>query len=151
MFKSCRTCNMFNNTHILSSEHRIAIVTMCFSWDLFLLNNLWKGKLWSSSKDPVTPNGDATAFVCRVWQTCQRAVGTPRNTCKISNSPFLACTQRPHSVPTASTRRSHSVFIASMTLLRRASICCSVFTAGSRGAHNVITVRTRRAHDYHRV
>jgi len=50
-----------------------------------------------------------------VLKPCQRAVESPRNTPKISNLSVIACTQRPHSVPTASTQRIHSVFTASMT------------------------------------
>jgi len=46
-----------------------------------------------------------------------------------------ACTQRPHSVPIASTRRSQSVLTAFMTLLWCARTCCSVLTARAHGAH----------------
>jgi len=70
-----------------------------------------------------------------VLKICQRAVGSPQNTSKISNLPVIACTQRPHIVPTVFTRRSHSVYIASMALLR----CCSVFKAHSQRAHSVLT------------
>jgi len=78
---------------------------------------------------------------------CQRAVGPPRNTHKISNLPVIVCTQRPISVPIASAQRSHSVFIASLTLLRRASSCCSVFTA----RHGALTAHTQRSHGDHSV
>ena len=84
-----------------------------------------------------------------VLKPCQRAVRSPRNTRRISNLSVIACTQRPHSVPTASTRRSHSVFTASVTFSQRASSCCSVFTARTRRAHSVFTARTQRPHgDY---
>jgi len=53
--------------------------------------------------------------------------------------PVIACTQRPHSVPTTSMRCSHSVFIAPMTLLRLARSCCGVFTARSRRTYSVLT------------
>jgi len=79
-----------------------------------------------------------------VLKSCQRAVGSPRNTPKISNLSVIGCTQRPHSVPTASTRRSHSVFTASMTFSQRASSCCSVFTARTWCAHSVLTALTQR-------
>jgi len=81
-----------------------------------------------------------------VLKPCQHVVGSPRDTPKISNLPVIACTQRPHSVPTASTRRSHSVFTASMTFSQLASSCCSVFTARTRRAHGAHTARSRRAH-----
>jgi len=80
-----------------------------------------------------------------VLNTCQHAVGSPRNTPKILNLPLTACTQRIYSVPSASTRRSHGVFIASMTLLRRAISCCSVFSARSRHAHSAHTALSRRS------
>jgi len=84
-----------------------------------------------------------------VLKSCQRAVGSPRNTPKISNLSVIACTQRPHSVPTASTRRSHSVFTASMTFSQSASSCCSVSTARTRRTHSVLTAHTQRPHgDY---
>ena len=76
-------------------------------------------------------------------------MGSPWNTPKISNLPVIACTQRPHSVCTASTRRSHSVFIASMAILRREGSSCSVFRARtwrSHGDHSVLwSVVVRRA------
>jgi len=81
-----------------------------------------------------------------VLKPCQHAVGSPRNAPKISNLPVIACTQSPHSVPTASTRRSHSVFTASMTFSQRASSCCSVFTARTPRAHGVHTAFSRHAH-----
>jgi len=67
---------------------------------------------------------------------------------KISNLPVIVCTgtQSPHSVPTASTQRSHSVFIASMKLLRRASSCCSVFMGCTRRSHSAHIAFSRHAH-----
>ena len=83
-----------------------------------------------------------------VLRPCQRAVGSPRDRrgihVKISNLSVIACTQRPHSVPTASTRRSHSVFTASMTFSQRASSCCSVFTARTQRSHGAHTASSRR-------
>jgi len=71
-----------------------------------------------------------------VLKPCQRALGSPRNTpIKISLS-VIACTQRPHSVPTTSTRRSHSVFTAFMAFSQRAH---GAHTAFSRRAHSVLT------------
>jgi len=94
--------------------------------------------------DDLNPLSHQTSMPQRLYSVlkpCQLAVGSPLNTPLISNLPVIACTQRPHSVPTASTRRSNSVFTASMTFLQRASSCCSVFTARPR--------RTQRPHgDY---
>jgi len=81
-----------------------------------------------------------------VLKPCQRAVVSPRNKPKISNLSVIVCTQRPHSVPTASTQRSHSVFTTSMTFSQRARSCCSVFTARTRRAHGALTAFSRRAH-----
>ena len=69
-----------------------------------------------------------------VLKTCQRAVGSPRNMHKNINLPVIACTQRPHSVPTVSTR-SHRVFTASMTLLSAQAVAaaCSRRAQGSHG------------------
>ena len=65
---------------------------------------------------------------------------------KISNLQVIACTQRPHSVPTASSRRSHSVFTARKQLLQRVY---GAHTARSRRAHSVLTAHTQRPHgDY---
>ena len=85
-----------------------------------------------------------------VLNPCQRAVGSPRNTLKnIKFVSYIACTQPPHSVPTASTQRSHNVFTASMTFSQRGSSCCSLFTARTRHAHSVVTAGTQRPHgDY---
>jgi len=65
---------------------------------------------------------------------------------KISNMSVISCTQRPHSVPSASTQRFHSVFTASMTFSQRASSCCSVFTERTRRADGAHTAFSRRAH-----
>jgi len=84
---------------------------------------------------------------CHTKQRCPShctALWGRRETClKISNLPVI---QRPHSVPTASLQRpysvhtnSYSVLIASMTLLRRASSCCTVFTASTQRSHSVHT------------
>jgi len=67
----------------------------------------------------------------------------------ISNLLGIACTQRPHNIPIASTWRSHSVFIESMTLLQRTSSCWSLFKACSRRAHGNLTARTQRSHSAH--
>jgi len=91
---------------------------------------------------PLKPLSHQTAMPQRLYsvlKTCQRAVGTPRNSLKISNLPVIACTQSPHSVPSAPTRRFHSVFVAPMTLLRHTKSCCSVFTVRSRRAFSVLT------------
>ena len=48
-----------------------------------------------------------------VLKTCQRAVGSPQNMPKISNLPVKACTQRPQSTPTASTRLMQSLYFFS--------------------------------------
>jgi len=100
----------------------------------------------------IKPLSHQTALPQRLYSVlkpCQLAVGSPRNTRRISNLSVIACTQRPHSVPTASTRRSHSVFTAFMTFSQRASSCCSVFTARTRRAHRVLTACTQRSHgDY---
>jgi len=50
-----------------------------------------------------------------VLKTCQHAVEWSRNTSKILNLPVIACAQRPQGDTTAPTRRSHGVFIVSMT------------------------------------
>jgi len=97
----------------------------------------------------VKPLSHQTALPQRLYSVlkpCQRAVGSPRNTPKISNLPVIACTQRPHSVPSASSRRCHSVFTASMTFSQRASSYCSVFTARTRRADGAHTAFSRRAH-----
>jgi len=65
---------------------------------------------------------------------------------KISNLPVIACTQRPHSVPTAISWRSHSVFTAFMTFSQLESSCCSVFTARTQRAHGAHTAFSRRTH-----
>jgi len=96
----------------------------------------------------VKPLSHQTALPQRLYSVlkpCQRAVGSPRNTPKTSNLPVVACTQRLHSVPTASTQRSHGVFTASITFSQRASSCCSVFTARTRRAHGAHTTFSRRA------
>ena len=113
----------------------------CLYWFVLILglkstkDGIWALKLKSLPHQTAMPQS-----LYSVPKPCQRAVESPRNTPKMSNLPVIACTQRPHSVPTASTRRSHSVFISSMTLLRRASSCCS------RYAHGVHTTFSRRAH-----
>jgi len=97
-------------------------------------NLLLRCNLKIKSKRYTKPLSHQTAMpqcLYSVLKTCQRAVGSLRNTPKISNF-VIACTRRPHSVHTVYTRRSHSVFIASMTLLPRTRSYCSVFTARSR-------------------
>jgi len=84
-----------------------------------------------------------------VLKPCQRAVGSPWNTPNISYLSVIACTQRHHSVPTASTRRSLSVFTASMPFSQRTRSWCSVFTARTRRAHGAHTARTQRSHGAH--
>jgi len=61
------------------------------------------------TKAPVSPNGDAAAFV-QLSENLSARCGSPWNTSKTS-LPVKACTQRPHSVHTASTRRSYGVII----------------------------------------
>jgi len=104
---------------------------------------------WLSYVKPLSHQTAMPQRLYSVLKPCQCAVGSSRNTPKMSNLSVIACTQRPHSVPTASTRRSQSVFTASMTFSRRASSCCSVFTARTRRAYSVLTARTQRPHgDY---
>jgi len=130
--------------------------------DLFLFTKLKKNRLLKLTELPgeimannsllgfsLKPLSHQTAMRQRLYSVlkpCQRAVGSPLNTPKISNLPVIACTQRPHSVPTASTLRSHSVFTASLTFSQRASSCCSVFTARTRRAYGAHTAFSRRAH-----
>ena len=76
-----------------------------------------------------------------VLKPCQRAVGSPRNTPKISNVSVIACTQRPCSVPTASLQRPHDVPTAS---LHRPWRFHSAHTTRSRRAHGVFTAHTQR-------
>jgi len=120
-------------------------------WRL-VLRHMRESELRQISQVRVKPLSHQTALPQRLYsvlKACQRAVGSPRNTPKISKFSVIACTQRPHSVPTASTRRSHSVFTASMTFSQRASSGCSVFTARTRRAYSVLTARTQRPHgDY---
>jgi len=84
-----------------------------------------------------------------VLKPSQRAVGSPRNTPKISNLSVIACTQRHHSVHTTFPQRLysvHDVFTARKQLLQRVH---SAYTARSRRAHSVLTARTQRPHgDY---
>jgi len=93
----------------------------------------------------VKPLSHQTAMPQRLYSVLkprQRAVESPRNTPKISNLSVIACTQRHHSVPTAPTRRSHSVhdvFTACKQLLQRAHSAHTTHTAFSRRAHTVLT------------
>jgi len=106
--------------------------------------------VWKAETENLKALSHQTEMPQRLYSsltTCQRAVRSPQNTPKISHLSVIACTQRPHSVPT---RRSRSVFIESMTLLRRASSCCCVFTARSRRAYNVLTARTQHAQNKRR-
>jgi len=97
---------MQNNTHLALTEQNETIALR--------------------TKAPVTPH--LTAMPQRLYivqKTCQRAVGSPRNTPK--NIKFA----------------SYGVYTASIQHLRRASSCCSVFTARpqrSHGANSVLTV-----------
>ena len=145
------TCSDFSRsrTAFAGEEARWKVLCISLRWILRLKN--WSEKNcfeWSVALAPATTNGDATAFVQRSKHlyTCQHAMGSPRNTSKIYNLPHIACTQRPYNVPSACTRHSHGVFIASMTLLRGASSCCSVlFTARSQHAHSAHTAFSRRS------
>ena len=73
-------------------------------------------------------------------KTCQRAVGSPRNTPKLSNLPVIACTQRPYSVQTTFPQRLYSV--------RDASTARKQLLQRAHGAH---TARTKRFHGNHSV
>ena len=86
---------------------------------------------WKFSKAPVTPNVHTS-----VLKLSQRAVGSPRKThmnIKFASYSMYSCTQR-----------HPSGFIASMTLIRCACSCCSVFTACSWCAHSAHTAFSRR-------
>ena len=65
-------------------------------------------------KVPVTSYRDATAFVNR--SESQRVTAIYAQTIKFANTVH---TQSPHSVPTASTRRSHSFLTTFKTLMAR--------------------------------
>ena len=105
-----------------------------------------KPRIKTSHLKPLSHQTALPQRLYSVLKPCQRAVGSPRKTPKISNLPVIACTQRPHSVPTAPTQRSHSVFTASMTFSQRASSSRSVFTARKRRAHGAHTAFSLRAH-----
>jgi len=87
-----------------------------------------KGMLISSEFDflkiPVTSYRDATAFVKRPESL--RVTAIYAQNIKFANTVH---TQSPHSVPTASTRRSHNVLTTFNTLLRRARSFCSALMA----------------------
>ena len=119
---------------------------------------LWKWPLVTggvaAKYDALKPLSHQTAVPQRLYsvlKTCQRAVGRREIRIEASNLPVIACTQRLHRVTIASTRRSQSVFIASMTLLQRASSRCRVFTARLRRAHCALTACTHRSHGDHSV
>jgi len=80
-----------------------------------------------------------------VLKTCQRAVGRRKLRLKISNLPEIAFTQRPRSVPTASTQRLHSVFKASMRLLYAQEVAA----ACSRRAAGKLTAPSPPTHSAH--
>ena len=100
------------------------------------------GLLW------LKPLSHQTAMPQRVYsvlKTCQRAVGSPRNTPKILNLPVIICTtfsQRPYSVHTTFPQRLYSVHDASTArkqLLQRVNGAHTVHPQRSHGAHIDLT------------
>ena len=88
---------------------------------------------------PVKPLSQQKAMPQRwysVLKPCTRAVGSPRNTPKISNLLVIACTQRPYSAHTTFPQRLysvHDVFTARKQLLQRVhSAQTAPHTASSR-------------------
>jgi len=132
-------------------SRRLHRVSTAFAQRCWRLHSAHLGVLqfFKRCVNAVKPLSHQTALPQRLYSVlkpCHRAVGTPRNTPKISNVQVIACTQRPHSVPTASSRRSHSVFTARKQLLQRVY---GAHTARSRRAHSVLTAHTQRPHgDY---
>jgi len=98
------------------------------------------------------PLSHQTAMPQRLYsfhEPCQRAVGSPRNTPKMSHLSVIACTQRPHSVPTASTQRSHTGPTASLQRPWRFHSAQAVAAACSQRVHGVLKARTQRSHGAH--
>jgi len=81
-----------------------------------------------------------------VLKICQRAVGSPRNTPKISNLPVISCTQRPHSVPTTFPRRPYSVHDTYTERKQLLQCVHGTLTASTRCAHGAHTAFLRRTH-----
>jgi len=99
-----------------------------------------------SIRQYMKPLSHQTAMPQRLYSvlnSCQRAVGSPRNTPKnikfVSYSVYTTSLQRPHDVPTASLQRPwrfHSAQAVAAACLQRAH---GAHTAFSRRAHSVLT------------
>jgi len=121
----CLRLTEINNSH----SAWLSYLRMCDHYRQFSKADESRILVFKVNVEPLSHQTAMPQRLYSVLKPCQRAVGSPLKHLKISNLSVIACTQRPHSVPTASTRRSHSVFAESMTFSQRASSCCSVYTA----------------------